>query len=216
LGKAYARRYPRHTLNLPVDYSVGEQSYRGTAKTLSGGGLFLTSIQGLEVGLDILLRFRPAKHLPAIHTPGRVLYVMPEKGAGVEFTDITPDDRHAILRFIHQKNRDRRLNPRAPLATQVQCDQCMSLALSRDISLGGMFVETTDPLPLGAALTIRFNLDGKDQVVAASAQVTYHIEKMGMGIVFTDLGKEESEAIRKYLESAPTLPAHLPAKSKSV
>ncbi len=181
MGKAFARRYPRHSLNLPVDYSIGEQSYRGTAKTLSGGGVFITSSQGLEVGLDIQLRFRPAKHLPVIQAPGRVLYIMPEKGAGVEFTEITPDDRNAILRFIHQKNRDRRLNPRAPLATQIQCDQCMALAFSRDISLGGMFVETTDPLAVGTALTIRFNLDGKDGVVTASAQVTYHLEKDGDG-----------------------------------
>ena len=94
------------------------------------------------------------------------------------------DDRNAILRFIHQKNGDRRANPRAPLATQVQCDQCMSLAFSRDISLGGMFVETTEMLPVGTALTVRFNLDEKDQVVTATAQVIYHVEKMGMGIVF--------------------------------
>jgi c-di-GMP-binding flagellar brake protein YcgR len=166
--------------------------------------------------LDVLLHFRPAKHLPLIQTSGRVLYIVPEKGAGLEFTNLTDGDRHVILRFIHQKNRDRRANSRAPLATQVQCDQAMSLAFSRDISLGGMFVESTDMIPVGTSITVRFNLDAKDQVITAVAQVIYHVEKMGMGIVFTDLGKEESEAIRRYLESSPEAPADLPAKSNSV
>ena len=198
-----------------MEYSVGERSFRGTAKTVSGGGLFLTNVEGLEVGLDVGLRFRPAKHLPVIHTNGRVLYLQPGNGAGVEFTDITPEDRITILRFIHLRNRDRRANPRAPLATQVQCDQGMSLAFSRDVSLGGMFIEATDLLPVGSALTVRFNLNQKDQVVTTSAQVIYHLEKMGMGIVFTDLGKEQAEAIRQYLESVPPKPSEPPSKSKS-
>jgi c-di-GMP-binding flagellar brake protein YcgR len=194
---------------------VGEKCFRGAAKTLSGGGLFLTRFDGLEAGKEISLRFRPARHLPVIRATARVLYILPEKGAGVEFTQITDDDRHILLRFIHQKNRDRRLNPRAPLATQVQCDQCMSLAFSRDISLGGMFIETTDLLPLGSTLTVRVNLDQRDKVVTATAQVTYHLEKMGMGVLFTEIGQEDCEAIRQYLEGPPALPATEPAKTKT-
>jgi len=215
LAKAYARRYPRHNVSVPVDYSVDEKGFRGTAKTLSGGGLFLTSIDGLEAGKEILLRFRPARHLPFIRATAKVLYVLPEKGAGLEFTEITPEDRNSLLRLIHQKNRDRRLNPRAPLATQVQCDQCMSLAFSRDISLGGMFIETADLLPVGSALTVRFNLDQRDKIVTASAQVTYQIEKMGMGVLFTEIGHEDCDAIRQYLESLPAPPATVPAKGKT-
>ena len=129
----------------------------------------------------------------------------------MEFTEITPEDRKLVLRLIHQKTRDRRLNPRAPLATQVQCDQCMTLAFSRDISLGGMFIETNEPLPVGSALTVRFNLEQRDKVVTASAKVTYQIEKMGMGVVFTEIGQEDCDAIRHYLES---LPACSPANRK--
>jgi c-di-GMP-binding flagellar brake protein YcgR len=198
---------------VPVDYSVGEKSFRAKAKTLSGGGVFLAATEGLEVGLDVKLHFRLSKNTPPLSTSGRVLYLHPEKGAGIEFISISEDDRGAILRFIHQKNKDRRANPRAPLATQVQCDQCLSLAFSRDISLGGMFVETTEMVPVDTLLTVRFNLDEKDQVVTANAQVIYHVEKMGMGIVFVDLGQHECEAIRQYLENAPA--GKLPAQSHS-
>jgi c-di-GMP-binding flagellar brake protein YcgR len=215
LAKAYARQYPRLSVSITIDYSVGEKAFRGAAKTLSGGGLFLSSVEGLEAGKEILLRFRPAKHLRAISAKAKILYVLPEKGAGAEFTEIAPEDRNTVLRLIHQKTRDRRLNPRSPLATQVQCDQCMSLAFSRDISLGGMFIETDDLLPVGSALTVRFNLEQREKVVTAAAQVTYCIEKMGMGIVFTEIGQEDCDAIRHYLESLPAVTSTDPAKTKT-
>jgi c-di-GMP-binding flagellar brake protein YcgR len=199
-------------VNLAVDYFVGEQPFRSTAKTLSGGGMFLTRTDGFEDGQEISLRFRPAKHLHVISATAKVLYVVPEKGAGLEFTTLSPDDRQVLLRLIHQKTKDRRLNPRAPLATQVQCDQCMSLAFSRDISLGGMFIETTDPLPIGSALTVRFNLDQREKIVSATAKTTYQLEKMGMGIVFTEISEEDTDAIRHYLESQPATVENKPTK----
>jgi c-di-GMP-binding flagellar brake protein YcgR len=187
-----------------VDYSAGEKSFRRIAKTLGGGGLFLTSVDGLELGKEISLRFRPARHLPIMQAKARVLYLLAEQGAGVEFTEISPVDRHILLRLIHHKTGDRRLRPRAPLATQIECDKCMSLAFSRNLSLGGMFIETTAPLPEESIFTVRFNLDQKDRVVTATAQVTYNIEKMGMGVNFMEIRPQDRDAIREYVESVPT------------
>lgn len=185
------------------------------ADTLSGGGLFLSQTAGLEPGMQIALRFRPAKHLPVIEARANVLYVVAEQGAAVEFVDISPADRQKLLRLILRKSGDRRLQRRAPLATQVECDRCMSLAFSRDISMAGMFIETTDPLPIGAALTVRFNLDNKDAIVTASAQVTYIIDDMGMGILFTDMDEEANNAIRDYIESLPALSKSKTANSQN-
>jgi c-di-GMP-binding flagellar brake protein YcgR len=206
LGKAHPRRYPRLSVRVAVDYTVGEKCFRGVANTLSGGGLFLTNVDGLELGKEISVRFRPARHLPVIQAKASVRYIVAGQGAAVEFTEISADDRHRLLRLIHQKTGDRRILPRAPLATQVQSDQCMSLAFSRDISLGGMFIETNTPLPVGSPLTVRFNLDHKDRVVTATAHVAYHVEKMGMGVLFTAIGPQDHAAIQEYVESLPALP----------
>jgi c-di-GMP-binding flagellar brake protein YcgR len=200
LASAHARRYPRLNVRVAVDYTVGENCFRGVAATLSGGGFFLTSLDGLELGKEILVRFRPARHLRVIQARAVVRYIVAGQGAGVEFTEINPDDRHMLLRLIHQKTGDRRLMRRAPLATQVECDRCMSLAFSRDISLGGMFIETTDPLPVGSPLTVRFNLDHKDKVVTATAHVAYHVEKMGMGIFFSEMDPRDHAAVQAYIE----------------
>jgi c-di-GMP-binding flagellar brake protein YcgR len=198
-----------------VEDQTGENGFRRIAKTLGGGGLFLTSVDGLEPGKEISIRFRPARHLRMIEAKARVLYIRAEQGAGVAFTEISPADRHMVLRLIHQKTGDRRLQPRAPLATQIECDKCMSLAFSRNLSMGGMFIEATDPLPEGSLLTVRFNLDQKDCVVTASAQVTYNIERMGMGVLFMEIKPQDREAIREYVESVPTSADLESARSQS-
>jgi len=215
LGKAYVRRYPRLNVRLPVDCSAGEKGFRCITKTLGGGGLFLTRAEGLEPGKEISVRFRPTRHLPIIQARARALYKLAEEGAGVEFTEISSADRHILLRLIHQKMEDRRLRPRAPLATQIECDKCMSLAFSRNLSLGGMFIETPDPLPEGAILTVRFNLNQMDRVVTATAQVSYDIEKMGMGVLFMEIRPQDCDAIREYVESVPTPADPQSARSQS-
>jgi len=190
---------------MSVEFTAGEGASHCVADTLSGGGLFLSQVSGLEPGMQISLRFRPAKHLPVIEARANVLYIVAEQGAAVEFIDISPSDRQKLLRLILRKSGDRRLQRRAPLATQVECDRCMSLAFSRDISLAGMFIETSSPLPIGSPLTVRFNLDNNDRIVTASAQVTYVIDDMGMGILFTELDEEATNSIRDYIESLPAL-----------
>lgn len=215
MGVAYVRRYPRLRVRLAVEYTAGEASFRCVANNLGGGGLFLTHVSGLELGKEISVRFRPAKHLPVIQAKGRVRHLVAGQGAGIEFTEISDDARQKLLRLIHQKTGDRRLQRRAPLATQVECEQCMTLAFSRDISPGGMFIETNASLPVGSLLTVRFNLNNKDRVVTATAHVAYHVEKMGMGILFSEIGPEDRDAIQEYVESVPVPPKSGSAKSKS-
>jgi type IV pilus assembly protein PilZ len=181
---------------------------------VGGGGLFLTRTDGLAPGQEVSLRFRPARHLPIISAKGCVRYIVPEKGAGVEFTEISPEDRRTLLRLIHLRTADRRHHPRAPLATQIECDRCMTLAFSRDVSLGGMFIETTEPLPVDESLTVRFNLSPLDKVVSTTARVTYQLVKMGMGVVFTNLSAEDRKAIREYIELPEPAPGEESATSQ--
>jgi len=189
---------------VPIEYTVGNQSSRCFAHNLSGGGLFLTQVGNLEPGDYLGLCFRPAKHLPAIQAKACVCHKIGE-GAAVEFTEITPQDRHLLLRFIHKKTGDRKILDRAPLATQIQSEECLSLAFSRDLSLCGMFIETKQPLPIGSPLVVRFSLDEKDKVVITAARVAYHIEKMGMGVLFSELPSDHRAAIEEYVEAHPDL-----------
>ena len=99
MGEAHIRRYPRLRVQMAVDYTVGEECFRCVAYTLGGGGLFLTGVDGLEPGKEILVRFRPAKHLPVIQAKASVRHLIEGQGAGIEFTEISDDARQRLLRL---------------------------------------------------------------------------------------------------------------------
>ncbi len=55
----------------------------------------------------------------------------------------------------------------------LQSDQGISRAIARNISDGGMFLETRDPMPLGARLTISFSDEQSGTEIQAIAEVRY-------------------------------------------
>jgi hypothetical protein len=200
------RRSPRVTVNFPVEFALGDRTFREHASTLSGSGLFIACQEKLDPGTIIPLHFRPANHLPMMEAEARVCYHIPGRGAALEFTEIQPEHRQLLLRLIHHKTGDKRHFPRSPLATQIESEQCLSLALSRDVSLGGMFVETSDPLPVETMLNVRFNLDDDGPVVIAMARVAYQVMKLGMGVEFLELAPGDIERLEAYIARSVILP----------
>ncbi len=65
---------------------------------------------------------------------------------------------------------------------------------ARDISLGGMFVETAEPLPFSTDLVVYITLPGQKTRLALPAVVRW-IGSDGMGIQFRLLGARETHAI---------------------
>ncbi len=198
MAKAHPRRYPRLKVHVKADYTLGAQSLPCMANCLSGGGLFLTQVGSLEPGNQLSVRFRPARNLPVIRARASVRYNL-GPGTAVEFTEITTEDRHVLLRFIHRKTGDRKTLHGLPLVAQIQTEQSTSLAFARDLSLCGTFIETKELPPVGSPLMLRFNLDEKGRVVITSAHVAYHIEKMGMGVLFSELSPAHRNAIEDYI-----------------
>jgi c-di-GMP-binding flagellar brake protein YcgR len=202
LKKANARKYPRVPSKFTVEYTVGDKKLRARASTLGGGGLFLEKSQELIPGSEVGVRFRPAKHLPFVEAHAKVCYVAPDQGAGLEFTEISSEHHQILLRLIHHKTANRRQFPRAPLATQIQCEGCMALAYSRDVSAGGMFVETTVPCEKGSRVELRFHLNDGGPVILAQAEVKYLVPKLGMGVEFVDLSPADRERLENYVKGS--------------
>ena len=200
------RKFPRVPVRFPVDCRAGNMTVRARAAILGGGGIFLEMENAPPPGTEVALRFRPAKHLPFVKTKARVCYHLPGQGVAFEFAEISPDDRELILRLVEHKKDDRRKFPRVRLATQVQCETAMLLTFSRDVSVGGMFIETNTPLPSGSILTLRFNLDNDETGVIAKGVVTYQIRKFGMGVQFLDLTAEDRQKINAFVGLSKILP----------
>jgi PilZ domain len=199
------RRYPRVPARFTVECRIGDKTVKARAAILGGGGIFLELVDAPAPDIEVMLRFRPAKHLPYIKAKAAVRYHLPGQGVALEFVDLSTEDRHMLLRLIEHKKGDRRQFPRVRLATQVECETAVMLTYSRDVSKGGMFVESTTPLPTGSILNLRFNLDNETSV-ATKALVTYQVRKFGMGVQFLDLAPEYLKLIEDYVARNTVLP----------
>jgi PilZ domain len=198
--------YPRVTVSLPVELTLAGRTFRERATTLGGGGMFLAVTTPLAPGTEVLIRFRPARHLSIIQVRARILYQIPDRGTGVEFTEIDPGDRQALLHLILHRKADGRRHARARLVAQIDCPQCVELAVSRDVSEGGMFIETKRPLPVDTELHLRFNLDDGGPCVEAMAEVAYEVVGLGMGVRFMYLSSPDAMRIREYVHRSGALP----------
>ena len=201
MDRKFIRKYPRIGVDFPVQFHLDGVDHRERASALGGGGLFVKFKHPLtlDAGREITVQFRPAKHLPLIEAKAKVRNRVAAEGAAIEFTEINPDHHRLLLQFIHNQLGKRRKHPRASFATQIECKECMTLAFARDISVGGMFVEIDEPMPVGTRLNLRFNLEAQEPITVATAEVTYQIGRMGMGVQFVDVAPEDLKRIQSYV-----------------
>ena len=99
---------------------------------------------------------------------------------------------------------DKRQHRRATLITQVRCDalQRQGLMVTRDISVGGMYVNDKDPFPADSEVTTMFRLEPTSELLTCRGKVAYAIKGMGMGISFIDLSEEVRQALQKFVDEA--------------
>jgi len=73
---------------------------------------------------------------------------------------------------------------------------------AKDISLGGMYVETEQPLDFGAELVVQVTLPGHKAAFSLPAVVRWVRAGEGMGVQFGLIGARETHAITE-LTKAP-------------
>jgi uncharacterized protein (TIGR02266 family) len=98
----------------------------------------------------------------------------------------------------------RRFN-RTPLDTPVSFSRKGSAGLTtaraKDLSLGGMFIETATPVPFGGEVVIQLRLPKtKDELTLPG--VVRWVRDGGMGIQFGNLGAKETHAITEVIRHA--------------
>lgn len=74
---------------------------------------------------------------------------------------------------------------------------------SRDLSLGGMFVETSTPAPFGSEIVVHVKLPGQAQPFALPGVVRW-VGGDGMGVQFGLIGARETHAITELVAKAAT------------
>lgn len=100
--------------------------------------------------------------------------------------------------------RDHRRYPRRPIHPSIAFqigDGPRIEAVCRDISLGGMFVETTMPAPFGAPVIVYLMLPGLKQEATIRSTVRW-TQPDGMGVQFGVMGARETHALTELIGSA--------------
>ena len=73
--------------------------------------------------------------------------------------------------------------------------------VAKDISLGGMFIETASPAAFGVAVLVGFTPPGQRKPMLVSGTVRWS-DKSGMGVQFGLLGARETHAITEWTRAA--------------
>jgi c-di-GMP-binding flagellar brake protein YcgR len=97
---------------------------------------------------------------------------------------------------------ERRQYRRVKLATEVHCEalERNDVMVTRDVSLGGMFINARFPLPIDSELSLSFRLYPTEPPLNCRAKVMFSRIGMGMGISFVDLSAEAQQVIQKFVE----------------
>jgi hypothetical protein len=115
---------------------------------------------------------------------------------------ISMDDRTSRGDPRGMSVRDRRYCIRYPFAADVELldmeSGTKSEGVTSDISMGGVFICTSRPLPSNSRL--RITLIRKDQRVEALGVVRIVKPRIGMGIEFIDLEAPHHEVLRRWVE----------------
>lgn len=94
---------------------------------------------------------------------------------------------------------DRRRYERSRLIIDVYFDgaDLTGVASTKDISPGGLYMNTQAELPEGAALTLRIPIEGRD--VVCNGEVVYSNPGVGVGVTFQGLSEEDRAHLERVL-----------------
>jgi hypothetical protein len=99
---------------------------------------------------------------------------------------------------------EKRRAPRVPILTQVEAqgDTATALGHARDISLGGMLIETRETLREGATVIVRFFIPPDRKPIQAAGKVVRVEDNKAMGIAFLGLRPSDQEKVVSYIQEA--------------
>jgi c-di-GMP-binding flagellar brake protein YcgR len=95
--RAQRRKNKRINSTHRIDYSTGPIEFSRVSKTLSVGGIFITTTHTLPVDTKIYMRIQfDQQGEEYINVEGVVRYVQPKRGMGVKFINLREEDRKLI------------------------------------------------------------------------------------------------------------------------
>lgn len=184
-----------------VEFSSGGKTAKVKGSLLGAAALVLEPKRRPPLESEVEVHFQPRPNSPRITAKGVVDGHVGKKQIRVKFTDIAAEHRRHLLELLYPNGDDRRGARRVSLVTQMRTivDEETLVGYTRDISTGGIFVETEQPPPKGSEVNLRFKLGPDSPILGARATVAYILPDEGMGLKFLDLAPEVHQAIEEFV-----------------
>jgi len=103
----------------------------------------------------------------------------------------------------------RRIDPRydRQLSVEISCEGEEQIGRSRNVSLGGMYFEGRKALPIGAAVSLRFQIPTQPEAVEVAGDVRWVVtppgsNEVGIGIRFQGLRARDVWALNRFFQTA--------------
>jgi c-di-GMP-binding flagellar brake protein YcgR len=72
--------------------------------------------------------------------------------------------------------------------------------VTRDVSVGGMFINMSLPFPIDSELSLSFRLYPTEPAITCRAKVMFSRVGLGMGIQFLDVSAEARQVLQKFVD----------------
>lgn len=192
---------PPELSGIAVEFTCRGRTSRETGRLLGAAAMVVETSRQEPLQAEAELRFRPRPGSPHMLARGVVAAHLGDSGLRVQFTELPGEHRRHILELFYAAEADRRTSKRVSLVTQIRTavDGETLVGYTRDISAGGLFIETESPPPRGTEVKLRFRLTEDSAILESRAVVVYTIEREGMGLRFLELPVDVRRAIVAFV-----------------
>ena len=153
------------------------------------------------------------RHGPAVldETVARALHSLPIIPDDAEPLPITPEDADRKPLDLdgpaNEATSERRSQERHALSRRIVAlsDEAARVLIGRDLSVGGMRIDSTPGLAMGDRLKVAVHVRPNGQPLVVSAEIARDDGPEGMALRFVDLGPEASAYLKEMVFALPTI-----------
>jgi type IV pilus assembly protein PilZ len=228
-GLLERRRYARIDTRLDLNLEQGHHTIKLQTHDLSLGGLFAACDLPVPVGSKLRFELRVPGGLPAVKGIARAVHLAEKisqgqrKGVGVAFMELSLENKGIIRNYMAKRvtgeirhaadepRRHARLMRRIKL--RFQAVNGFGTTDARDISGGGVFMQSRQPPPLGSRVELglidpatlkTLELAGKVVRVLQADPKTPH-SVPGVGLAFEEISQLKQEQLDEFLRNLVNL-----------
>jgi uncharacterized protein (TIGR02266 family) len=108
----------------------------------------------------------------------------------------------ALAPHLFPDSFNRRMNARVPVRVPVsyRAGTTIAGAVTRDVSKGGVGIQTMTPLARDTVVQVKFRLPGAPSDLEASGRVSWSDPKMGMGVQFEQVSSNDQHALDAFVD----------------